>query len=582
MSLPLPWFPPSGLTAPARPPNEWDPVVEVNSAPVHLEQFPTTGEGDTPDTTIPERWQVAVSTIIGRRHLGELLQASIAEWSVDLDGRSGSCRITVPTSDPSVLSCLLSDWELWGSSILTGRLDIIDRAVHLVRNGRIVWSYVLRSSAEVKDGVITLTGVEVGALFEDRIIGTARRLDFLWGRGHWPGSGSLASLAWKVHGDVEAQIVTGAGVRGGRSLRIRGNGATDWVDITTILRSDAGADQKVTIRASAYVQLPSDAVDDTTLITVDTRHVGEPSLWWPHPSEGNYLAGNVTEEMPREEWTRSPVVCAGLLDAPPYAMAVRVRLFPRSTTEWTYFDEVELFRGDILGTRVERDLVDHLFILIREAQTGRDKQTWSLGYNRGAPCGVEEIGVWRHADEQPLVEAITAICGRDDGPDVPWVTPDWKVNTAARRGSDRDDLVLSLDQVVAWEGWSHDTGSMASSLRGQTDRGEEYWRVVSVATDTSRTHGHVIERSVRAPNLMHLLSLDKWTSLELQRVAQPQETSRLWMTRTEAARLLIGDRVRFVARDGYVRMDRTVRCTRKTHDLRRNLVAVDVGASEVE
>ena len=152
-------------------------------------------------------------------------------------------------------------------------------------------------------------------------------------------------------------------------------------------------------------------------------------------------------------------------------------------------------------------------------------------------CGVAEIGVWRHDDEQPLTEAIAAIVGREDGPDAPWVSPDWRVNLTARRGSDRDDMTLSLDQVVAWEGFKHDPGSMASSLRGQTDRGEEYWRVVSVATDTTRTHGHVIERSVRAPNLMHLLSLDKWTSLELQRVAQPQETARLWMTRSEAAPL---------------------------------------------
>ncbi|WCO67865.1 hypothetical protein PO878_03895 [Iamia majanohamensis] len=568
----------------------WDPVAITVAAPPALPAWDTTPPAEDweappfDDTGTPTRVQVAISTIRDFRWLGELLDAAVDDGrSQTIDG-TGTVRIQVPTSDPSALVTLLDDVELWGDRY-TGRPKLIDRAAHIVINGKVDASYVLRSDITIDNGVVSLSGVEPTRLFDDRIVGTGRRLDLLYGRGHFPGSGTYGSLGINWTGDPGDIEFFTPGVRGGRCIRIRGDSLTDRLEIGCVVSSSEGANQKVTVRSSAFLQLPDGAADDTTVMAVEVRTLNGGQLWPPSGSANPYVA-NIEEDMPREEWMRSPTVAAGQLPAPPFGVWVVAKFYPAplesgaSSGAWTYIDEIEIFQRDTLATRVERDLVDHQLILLRDAQEGRDKSSWSLGFARGTDSGVSEIGVWRHEDEQPLRDALSAISSRDDGPDPPWVGPDWKIHIGARRGSVRDDIVLGPSDIVAVQNWSHDPGAMASSMRGVTDRGEAYWRVESVVTDTSQTAGHVIERQARAPNDMELLALDQWTAAQLAQVAQPQDTARLVVRWDLGRRIAVGDSFRVIHMDGLWRLDRTMRVVKRTLMDAARLVVLDVGTDE--
>lgn len=574
-----------------RDPYEWPCVNLTVTAPGALPSWPYNPPVIDWEAPIPDddteitRVQVAVSTIRDFRWLGEILTADVAQWSDSLEG-TGTVSIKFPTSDPSAIPTLLGEWETWGD-LFTGRPKLIDRAVHIVVDGKVDGSYVLRSDAKIADGTVTLSGQEAPRLFADRIIGTGRRYDNLGGRGHFPAGYTASQLGINFTLDGPNWGWVEPGVRGGRSLRIKGDPARNRFTIGAYKKVTRTESFRVLIRASAYVQVPKRTLDDTSLISVAIYTADGTRRIWPSPGQPNPYAANTEEDMPRGEWGRSPITAAGMLPDAPYEVLVIATFTPAIVEEgiesfggaWTYFDEIELFVQDTVSTGEDPvDLVDQQATLIRYSQDGLDKSSWSLPVVRGASVGVEETGNWRHEDEQPLPDALSAITSRDDGPDPAWVDNQWRCHVGARRGTVRDDLTLGPDLIVSVDGWSHDAGAMVSSMRGVTDRGEAYWRVESVVTDTTHTEGHVIERQARAPNDIELLALDEWTRAQLAQVSQPQETTRVLVPWWLGVRIGAGDSFRVVWPDGYWRLDGRMRVSQRTKLPGQRLVALDLGA----
>jgi hypothetical protein len=572
-----------------RPENEWTgETITVSHgswvppAPV----IPEVEDFDAPDvidTTKPKAIQYAVSSIRDFEWKGELLSCRAeSPRSLRLDG-GGDARWTASTSDVSVLATLCDDVEEWGD-LKTGRLKIIDRAIHPVIDGHLAPAYVLRGEAQVKDGLIHLTGLTPPqGLFPTRILGQGERKDYLNGRGMMPGLGSYQSLGFTWTGNPGDIQFTDNGVTGGRALRIRGDKRTAKLTISALIVEGEGTtNQQVTVRSGAFLNIPQSAVERTdamlTEVFVGNTRVSPPE---GRPFDPDHVV-QIDDNMPRGEFARDPYVSAALLPVPPYTALVKTTILPHSTTDWTEVSNVTVFRRDSLSTGVERDLVDHQLILIRESQNRPGKSSWSLPVERRESSGVSEVGVWRAEDEQPLPDALSAIDSRDDGPDPPWVRAGWVAVVGHRRGTVRTALRLGPDDVLSHDGWTHDPGAQKSELRGLTDRGNAYWRVSHVETDTSRTEGHVIEVQARAPNDQDLLSLAEWTKARLAQVAQPQETTRLVVSGYWGRRIAVGDSFRVVLMDGFLRLDRLMRVSQWAMDDETDTCVLDVGNDERE
>lgn len=556
------------------------PARVMVSVPEALEPWPTEPvEDPTIDATVPERFQVAVATIgPGRATRGEILAATVESYSEALDW-SGRLVMSVPTNDASLLPTLLADLDTWGGR-RTGTLDdLVNRALVVCRNGVPEVPYVLRGPVGPRDGTVQITAQQAERLFEDRFVGAATRIDYFDGRGTF--ETDVAPLAVTAYGDATWGIDDDTAAKGERSLWVRGTpNRANFVRISTVLTAGEGVtEERVTVRAGAYVLVPQSAFDDMGLITVTVRRIGESTAYWPRPGEANYGASIVRPDLPRDGWSYDPETAIASLPPPPYSVYVHVDLFPTHETDKTRFDQLTLFKRDTLSTGVPRDLVEHLAILLRDAQTGRGKSSWGLGVVVEDLVGVSELGVWRHEDDQPLPEAIEAICGRDDGPDPPWIDGRWVAHCTARRGEDLD-LIVGPDDIVDDQGWMNDPGDQVSAMRGLTDRGDGYWRVSSEARSTRFTAGQVIERLVRAPNGLSLDQVDAWTLAQLTQHARPQATARIVVPSALGRRINLGDRFRYVAVDGYLRMDRTVRCVQRTVVPRSGTVALDVGADD--
>jgi len=544
---------------------------------------PTVPDVEDWDAPVPDddsrvrRVQWAVASIRERRWLGELLEARTeGRRSLNLDG-GGEVQISVPTTDRSALATLLGDIASWGE-VVTGRATLLDRSIHPVIDGRVGPGYVLRGEARISQGRVVLSGQAPSRLWADRIVGTAERVDLLGGRGMFRGHGSPASLGIQVVGDVEVRWAT-PGARADRALEIRGDSLTGHVAITTGHSAGDGlTGDRITVRSGAFLRIPDDAVEDTTVMLTEVYEGGERVS--PGPGAPNLYAVQIAEDDATGAWTREPLTSAALLPLAPYTAQVVTRIYPASTESWTGISDLTVFRRDTFSTGVERDLVTHQALLIREGQTGRRKSSWSMPFLIGDHVGVSELGVWRHEDETPLTEALAAVSSRDDGPDLPWVDAQWRARCSARRGRVRTDIVIGPDDILGDDGWVHDPGSQVSELRAVTDRGNAYWRVASTARDTSRTDGHVIERQVRAPNDLDLRQLDSYTAARLAERAQPQETATIAVRGHLGRRLEVGDTVRVVQLDGFWRLDRMVRIVDWSIDDEADVVWLDVGTDE--
>lgn len=558
----------------------FDPVDVAAEAPPWLPSWPTS---TAPDLTDTSRVQLAVASIREFEWLGELVEASVESWSESLDGPGGAgggdIRFSVPTDDVSALGTLLVDEADWGAFGPTGEPRLVDRAVFPVVDGQVVAAYVLRSDTRVDTakGIVSFSGQAPGRLFADRIVGTANRLDMIDGRGHFPGSGTYGSLGWGWSGS-SGDIQWADPVRDGRALEVRGDPLTNHLTMLQLVTPRAGETQFVQVFASAFFMLPLDAVDGTEIMSMTVHDADTLARIWPPVGAENEGAVLVTEDMPRGVWLRSPLTAWALTPLPPYRVFVQIAIKPAWETGWTRVDEVTMFRRDTLGTGAVEDLTHHVWLLVWDAQNGRDKASWSLPIVEHDPTGIEEIGHWRHDANQPLQDAIATLTGRRDGPDPPWVGADWTVHVSARRGEVRDDLVLGPDMVVDAPGWTHDAGTQASSVRAETDRGEDWWRVTSVQTDTTLTDGHVIERQLRAPNELSLLAVDQWAGAELEQVSQPQHTRRVLVDWDLGASIAVGDSFRVVDVAGVWRLNEWMRVSQRTFLPGQRLVALDLGS----
>jgi hypothetical protein len=572
------------VEADAPDPQEWDPSEILFEAPPWVPGWPITV---APDASASSRVQLAVSTIREFAWLGELIGADVESWSESLDGYGGcgggEVRFSTPTTDESALDTLLVDEEDWGAFGPTGEPRLIDRAVHVVVDGQVTAPYVLRSEAQIdaQRGLVTFTGQAPGRLVADRVIGTGAPADLLEGRGFFPGSGSLASLGWTWEGDP-GDIRWTTGVRSGRAVEIRGDPLTSRLTIRKVVTPGQGETQHVQIFTGAQFRLPNldpNVANNSTLVSVSVHHSSDLSRFWPPPGQGNEGDSDLSEDMPRGVWLDSPLVAWAVTPLPPYSVIVEASFYPvTSATEWTAIDEVTMFRRDTLGLGAPRDLCRHVSLLLEDAQHGPGKTSFSLPVVITSETGTVENGHWRRDSMQPHQDAIAALTSRRDGPDPPWVRPDWRFEVAARRGAVRDDLVLGPDDIVGAPSWSHDAGSQASRAIVETDRGWDWLRVSSVQTDTTLTDGHVIERVQRAPGGITLKAVDEWAKAELASVSQPQNTMRVLVAWELGASISVGDSFRVANVSGFWRMHDWMRCWQRTFLPRQRLVALDLGS----
>jgi hypothetical protein len=567
----VPTFPP--VTAPPD-----YPVVAVVSEPFIPSPVPVdddvTGDG-------PSRYQLLVGEINGP-DCGELLSAVIESYSTTID-EDGQIQFSAATTDPSIITTLGNAPRVWNGKGLVDLDGLVNLRVHPVRDGKVGPAYILRSEASVSKGRVSLTGQQMGHVFGDRFVGTARRHDYFNGRGFFR-TGTQEQLGVTVVGPhpelIDVDLLP-AGPDGQRCLRVRGNPSNGYVQITTVVASTSTTGtQRVTVRVGGFVKLPSDAVDDVTVLSVTTKRVGDSLRYWPPYGPGDELAANTTADMGRNQWLDDPLSAGGLLPAPPYTVYVSANFYPQSESGWTYLYGLTAYKRDSLGTGAPKDLVYHLRTLIDDAQHGTDKSSWGLTPVVGALTGTSELGVWRDEEDRPLTDALDALTGRDDGPEWPWIEPDLTVHCAARRGADRDDIEIGPDDILNPEGWSTDPGSQASEVRAVTDRGTDYWREEEVARNTTKTNGQVIERSVRAPNGMGLQALQRWTDGVLARVGQPQETCRPLVRGSLGHRVNVGDRFPVTQIDGHLAQHRVMRCSAKTVIPAGDLVWLDMGADD--
>ncbi|HRW40516.1 MAG TPA: hypothetical protein P5193_03120 [Microthrixaceae bacterium] len=453
----------------------------------------------------------------------------------------------------------------------------LELAVGSTVDGAVRRRYVVRDEVRVEKGRISISAVGwVGGLTSDRVIGAPTRRNLIVTNPSFE-QGTLAG--WRLHGDVEAEVVAG-GVDGNWCARARGTPGAAWIERRVVYSQPERPWGRQRIAGAARVKLPTGVdIEDYGLVTVAVVNGGV--VAWPDPRRGDPEAAVVTGDMARGDWLDSPVVAFGYLPTPPYTADVWVRLHATDDVAWTYFDDGAIYRRENSSTVTSKDLVAHPTKLFDHAQNGREKYTegrprWGIGVVEGEPCGISRVGTWWHEDGERLDDALGELC--DEGIDV-WdlAGPGRRVASSKRQGRVRTDLRINEADVLGSFAWRLDPGAIRNAIRATSAAGSVWGGADEGLVDHDAAAGQVIDVVLSAPVGMSPAQLKVWLAAQMRSLTTEQAGMGLLVRWPMGQRVEVGDTVPVAARHRSAVLKDWLRITEWSPDQHCRFVAVTLG-----
>lgn len=296
-----------------------------------------------------------------------------------------------------------------------------------------------------------IDGLGVAASLDVRTPWADDHIDMLDGRGSFEGTSPLAG--WEVEGSLDLDVLTPTEVGPylGRAVRANGIGIlwSPWV-------WTSAEEGTVGWEGSARVHLTepygSQTVGTRTQVVRPVGSLPFPDVGFEdnrgHASSRAGIFGFAWEEVKSDRKVMWSVEPAGLL-----LVRTGVEIISGDNV---YIDEVRIERkgitavwpGDLSGR--SPDFSNQVALALRASVLRDPSSGWTISQT---PTGVSAPGVsWEDDSHTRASEAIVEVTGREDGPDV-WCDTNWAFRIAARRGSNRTDLILDDFCAVdaSWE-----------------------------------------------------------------------------------------------------------------------------------
>ncbi len=405
--------------------------------------------------------------------------------------------------EPSTIRATFSEWDpalgLLGfdSAIVRGRRRWFvaddDGALEwqVWDDRRLVASGVTGAPLACGDNLVSLTARGPESVLRPRTLGGGE-VDLLDARGSFP----TTSLAGWVNANLTTSWTTSS-FDGARALRLNGNGtiATPWVSV-------AGAPTRwQDIRAAAMVKLPTSPAG--AILTLEVTTVGGTPV---RPELADAGRG---QAVPRadDEWQQI-VATSGL---PPLDGTYRVRAVLRvlSTSPVTA-DRLIITQDYATGALAPLELADYPLRILTTAQEGRSGGHLGIDHEKLSNTGVTGLFSWSHATNPSVWEALNTVATTLGGPDL-WCGPNWRLYVAKRRGTDRLDVAITDDHVLA-SPWLVDPQGRVHDLYGLTGYGAGPTRA-TVAAIGAATPGRRRQRRMDiVPAELSFRAAEAWTA----------------------------------------------------------------------
>lgn len=497
---------------------------------------PTPGDPDVEYVTpgpIPVgiRVQVMVSTAVRRLPIGELTTALVEDWDEDVELLAGStASITASASDPLFAVMATRSWT--GSD---GRLkhewDPKGYVVTVYLEGRGAWTGVFRQPIDIGGGRVLLPASDPSSVLAERFLGRAEQLDLYdgWGDFESVPLGEEPPGLLKSSGDVTAQVVLDA-VRGVKCLQVQGRGYVDCPRVGL----PGQAETRRSVEGAAFGKWStSTRVGIRTIMTITKRA----DLLAPSDLDTSEDKAGARPDC-GSDWSQSPVASGALMDASPLTHWSWVRLY--SYTPATRYDVVTLRQGILTGFLEPTDLARYVERVLRDLNSA------SLG---GSPTGltsrIESLTgttaqmTWAHNTQPAASEVLRMVLEAEGGPECR-ITPGWVLVTAARLGSVRNDVALTMHNVPD-PSWSVDAGAQVDDYIADTGRGTGTSLLAVTVSQPYDPDRHRVAAMAPAPVDMPLNAVSRWAQRHARPAARIQRTAEVDVDWETGMKFVTGD-----------------------------------------
>lgn len=509
----------------------------------------------TPVLAAP-RVQVMVGRTISREVVGELVTAYVEDWTRDVDFLEiTSAAIRISSWDP-LLPAMADDSHMSSAGHLVYSWDPKGYIVWVYLDGVPKWTGVFRQPLDIGGGYHALPAVSPAALFSERILGRAEQVDLLGDRGSFEVYGSVGDMiadGWRFDAGVTATLITGDGVRGTKCLQLEGDGWAHTPKVPVM----GGGQISATVEGGVFGKWGSKPKpgEDAVILT-RTKVVGTLAEWdqdWTVRHQGQ-------RPDERSGWTDGPVESGGILapSAIPHLVWNDLRSFDGSNSRY----DLTTIRQGVLTGAPPGTVKDLTWYVVR---VFRDLHSITLG---GSPTGLKTrilntSGVtaggmrWEHTQRTPFRDVLSMILDRDGGPECR-VTPGWNIDITDRLGTDRNDIGLSMWNIIQ-AGWAVDPGGQVDDLVADTGRGSGTSWISVTKSQPFDPLRHRIVQIITAPVDRTLNELDPWTAAFARASARIQKTSSVQVQWHVAQQLEEGDTVWVNQHDGLEGIDERMR-----------------------
>lgn len=530
-------------------------------------------EWEGPNGTAIPLVQVVLGQAITRDVIGELVTAKVSGWCDDVELLAGSTgSITASTFDPLWAAC--ADTVSMGVDGLPKyTFDPAGFVVWIYVDMACVWTGRFSQPVEIGGGVVGLPAQGPQSVFDQRILGRAEQPDLLGDRGSFEGYANEAAMVadgWRFPAGMEYELVAD-GVRGVQCLRVRGDGWFASPKVTV-----DGGDISKAVQGATFGKW-SDVFPSGSPV-VRTR-VQRSDLLGPS-NEDIGFANMGGRPDSGEQWSESPVESATRTTPDP--ITHRVWVEGRGIEgHWSFYDLMTVRESVQTGfpPGAERDLAYYIerihqalvSLSLGGSPTGLITSIVSL-------TGVETSQRWEHAQRASAREVFAAVIEAEGGPECR-VTPGWTLEIHARLGADRQDIALSVHDVLD-PAWRIDPGARVHDFVVDTGRGSgASWISATVSTPYRPDEWRNVA-IVNGPVDRTFNEIESWARAHARAAARLQVTTEVDVPWHVAQQIDPGDQLWVMLHDGDAGVVHWMRVLRIGWNPDRLTATVSLGAGD--
>ena len=541
------------------PPSEPEPGPGV--------EFPVPPQGHGAQGT---EWALAVCSFPTPTLRGVLWDAVFTYGRQTFGRGPATIDVTVPATESAMRILGLSTPHRDQHGRTLYRFDPLRIELAVTVDGKVTDRYVVRGDVTREGGMLRFTGHTHDKLIHERVLGPANRRNSL------NGVNFDASLSgWQTRGGASMTAVAG-GPSGTHHMRLTGP-VGSYAFKTARMTRPTPQEGRQAVRGSVLVNIPSGDWDRYAAVSINVRDRVSGRQWWPMDDGRDSEFGLIDGAWRRDVWLSDEVTARGWLPPAPFDAYVELRLMALGPSTPIKFAQPVLWRRGHTGTDYDRDLIYAPIVLLRNAQVGRDKSTWNIECIAGTPTGVEETVTWWHGDKRSLIDCLSDVLDREDGPEVWFDGSRRAFRSSARRGAVRTDIIVFPWDVLGGPRWEQDSAAQKSQLHAVSAASSVFGGADIGVTDTSHTSGQIIEVVAQGPAGKTPNALRQWARQQLARSSIAPTTASLPLRWELGRRIAVGDQIRVVQANGSEVSAVWMRATGWRCDPQRRVVTVDFG-----